>query len=375
MTGCANDTQEVVTLADAASFAATIDGQDVQLYTIYSKGARNLKQAIRKKAIIVQICNYGARIVSVFTPDKNGHYDNVSLGYASLDHYLNNNGERYLGPIVGRYGNRIAKGQFVLDSTLYSLPVNNNGQCLHGGLIGVDSVPWEVVEVSENKIVMTLLSPDGSDGFPGNVQIRVQYYAGSSNDLQIYYKATTDKPTVLNLTNHAFFNLHGEGQGTILDHTMMINADAIIPIDSVLIPQGPPMPVEGTPFDFRIPTVIGQRINRDHPQLINGKGYDHTWVLTRKSNAPAVALAVRVTEPVSGRTLEVRTDQPGVQFYSGNFFDGKGIGASGKPIGLREGLALETQCFPDSPNRPDFPSTRLDPGQIYTHNCIYTFLP
>ena len=243
---------------------------------------------------------------------------------------------------------------------------------MHGGIKGLDMVVWDVDSVAKNLIRFSYLAPDGQDGFPGNLKINVEYSLTDDNEFKITYKATTDKPTVINLSNHAFFNLKGESNGTITDNELTIYASHTTPIDSVLIPTGEIASVENTPFDFRKPKTIGERIEENNPQLKNGKGYDHNWVLDRKSNNE-VELAAELFEPRSGRLLQVYTDQPGLQFYSGNFFDGKTNGKFGNPIKFREALALETQKFPDSPNQPNFPSTRLDPGQTYTQTCIYKF--
>lgn len=371
-TSCHEADSNQITLADPSNFTQTIDNEPVALYTLFAKGAQNQEEALSKKAIIVQITNYGGRIVSLLAPDKTGKYADVALGYNSLDEYINNTGERYLGPIIGRYGNRIANGQFAIDDMVFTIPQNNNGQCLHGGIVGFDKSPWKVVHVDNNSLTLSLLSPDGTDGFPGNIQTEVRFSLGNDNDLHICYTATTDKTTVLNLTDHVFFNLAGEGSGTILNHILQLNASHFTPVSDVLIPTGEVANVFGSPFDFRTPTRIGERIDNEDPQLKNGKGYDHNWVLDRHSDKEA-ELAVVLTEPTSGRVLEVFTDQPGIQFYSGNFFSGTAKGKSGKPLAYREGLALETQKFPDSPNQPQFPSTRLEPGETYTHTCIYQF--
>lgn len=356
-----SENKQKPTLLDEKAFSKTIDGKKVSLYTLESESG-----------LILQVTNFGLRVVSLWVKDKNGKYDDVAVGYENIDRYINNTGERFLGPVVGRYANRIAKGQFELDGKSYQLPINNNGQTLHGGLKGLDMVVWDGDSVAKNMIRFSYISPDGQDGFPGNLKINVEYSLTDDNEFKIQYKATTDKPTVVNLSNHSFFNLKGEGNGTITDNELTIYGSHITPVDSVLIPTGEIASVENTPFDFRQPKTIGERIGIENPQLKNGLGYDHNWVLDRKSDHE-VELAAELFEPKSGRLLQIYTDQPGLQFYSGNFFDGKTNGKFGKPISFREALALETQKFPDSPNHPNFPSTRLDPGQTYSQTCIYKF--
>lgn len=358
---CNGRQKEEIPLLDKSAFETNIDGKPVSLYTLRSEGG-----------LVMQVTNFGLRVISLWVPDKNGKYEDVSVGYENIEKYIHNPGERFLGSIVGRYANRIANGTFQLDGNQYQLPLNNNGQTLHGGLHGLDMVVWKVDDVTPNSIKFSYTSPDGDEGFPGNLHIEVQYTLSAANEFKLSYKATTDKPTVVNLSNHAFFNLKGEGKGTITDHILTINAGNITPVNEVLIPTGELTSVENTPFDFRRPTTIGQRIGVDDQQLKNGLGYDHNWVLDRKSDNN-LELAVTLYEPLSGRVMEVYTDQPGVQFYIGNFFDGSATGKHGKPIAYRESLALETQKFPDSPNQPHFPSTRLNPGEVYTHNTIYKF--
>jgi aldose 1-epimerase len=346
---------------DKSAFETTIDGKKTSLYTLESGNG-----------VIVQVTNFGARVISILTPDKNGKYEDISIGYENIDRYVHNKGERFLGCVVGRYANRIAKGQFVLDSVTYQLPLNNNGNTLHGGLIGLDMVVWDVDEVSDKEIKFSYTSKDGDDGFPGNLKIIMTYSLTPDNEFRITYEATTDKPTVVNLSNHTFFNLKGEGNGTIVDHILTINASHTTPVDSLLIPSGEIVPVDDSPFDFRKATSIGERIDNDNQQLKNGLGYDHNWVLDNETGD--IALAATLYEPLSGRVLEVYTDQPAIQFYSGNFFKGEVNGKFGKPIQYREALALETQKYPDSPNHHNFPSTTLRPGETYTHTCIYKFL-
>ena len=353
--------QNDIVLLDVNAFTKVVDGKEVSLYTLDSGNG-----------LTMQVTNFGARVVSLWTPDKNGKYDDVVLGHTDIDQYIACDGERFIGCVVGRFANRIANGKFVLDGVEYQVPINNNGQSLHGGLKGLDLVVWQVDTVTSNEIRFSYISLDGDDGYPGTLSINMVYSLTPDNEFKITYKATTDKPTVVNLSHHTFFNLKGEGNGTINDHILTINGSSIVPVDSVLIPTGELMPVENTPFDFRNATTIGERIDAGHQQLKIGSGYDHNWVLDRKSEK-GVELAASVYEPVSGRLLEVWTDQPGMQFYGGNFFTGEGKGKYGKTQNYRESLALETQKFPDAPNQPNFPSTRLNPGEEYTQTCIYKF--
>lgn len=350
-----------VQLLDKSAFEKEIDGKQVSLYTLQSGNG-----------ITMQVTNFGGRVVSLWVPDKDGNMEDIVMGHPSIDAYVNTDGERFLGPVVGRYANRIAKGEFELDGVKYHLPINNNGQSLHGGLKGLDMVVWNVDEVTANQIALSYVSPDGDEGFPGTMTLHMVYTLTPENEFKITYEATTDKPTVINLSHHSMFNLKGEGNGTITDHILTLNASAITPVDEVLIPTGEIMPVEGTPFDFRQATVIGERINADNEQIKHGGGYDHNWVVDRKTEKGVEHIAT-VYEPASGRQMEVWSDQPGIQFYSGNFFDGKETGKYGRVTNRREALALETQHFPDSPNHPGFPSTRLNPGETYTQTCIYKF--
>ena len=350
-----------VKLVDARNFESTIDGKQVALYTLKSE-----------TGMTMQVTNFGGHVVSLWTPDKNGTMGDVVLGHNTLKEYVDFQGERFIGCVVGRYANRIPKGEFTLDSITYHVPLNNNGQSLHGGLKGLDQVVWDVDSVGTDMIQLSILSPDGAEGYPGNLKVTMTYALTPDNEFKITYRATTDKPTVVNLSHHGFFNLKGECAGTINDHLLTINADYITPVDSVLIPTGELMPVAGTPFDFNQPTAIGDRVNDDNEQLRCGNGYDHNWVL-RRSTADDVELAATVYEPASGRVMEVYTNQPGLQFYGGNFFDGNGIGKCGDTFKYREAIALETQKFPDGPNQPQFPSVRLNPDEEYYHVCIYKF--
>ncbi len=357
---CSCCSSHKVELIPAENFQKEVDGKQVSLYTL--KGGD----------LTLQVTNYGARVVSLWTPDKNGSYEDVVLGYNNLDSYINNPGERFLGAVVGPYANRIAGGTFTIGDETYHFPLNNNGQTLHGGLKGVDMLVWDVCEVTDSSIVLSLVHPDGLDGFPGNISIRLRYALESDNQFVLNYTASTDKATYFNISHHPFFNLKGEGNGTILDHEMIINASAYVPIDEYSIPNSGVVSVEGTPFDFRTMHTIGERIGEDNPQLKNGAGYDHNFCIDRKSEKE-VEFNASVYEPHSGRFLEVFSDQPGLQFYSGNFFDGSTSGKYGRPLRYRESIALETQHYPDSPHNPDFPSTLLEPGDTYTQTCIYKF--
>lgn len=358
LTSCAGD--QGVQLLPEENFATEVDGKPVGLYTL-SNGD-----------LTMQVTNYGARVVSLWTPDRKGRMEDVVLGYDNIDRYVNNTGERFLGACVGPYANRLAGGEIEIDGATYSLPKNNNGQTLHGGLMGVDRVVWDVIAADSTSIFLRYVHPDRQDGYPGNIVIAMKYELTPDNEFVVTYRASTDAPTYVNLSHHSFFNLKGEGKGTILDHVMTINASRTTPVDKYLIPVGGYADVTGTPFDFREPHTIGERINQENEQLANGGGYDHNWVLDRKTTS-GIESAATVYEPSSGRFLEVLTDQPGLQFYSGNFFDGKSTGKYGRPLRYRESLALETQKFPDSPHHPEFPSTRLNPGEMYTHVCIYKF--
>lgn len=359
LAGCATEKTEVQ-LIPAANFETEVDGKPVSLYTL------------KNGDLVMQVTNFGARVVSLWVPDRDGNYEDVELGYDNIRSYTDNPGERFLGAVVGPYANRIAGGRFVLDGKEYDLPKNDKGQTLHGGMKGVDMVVWDVVSVSDTSIVFSYLHPDGQDGFPGNVDIDMIYTLTPDNSFRVDYSAVTDAPTYFNISHHSFFNLKGVGNGTVLDNVMVINASHTTPVDGHLIPTGEIADVTGTPFDFREPHAIGERIGADNEQLRNGNGYDHNWILDRESEGD-IEFAASVYEPASGRFMEVFTDQPAMQFYSGNFFDGSVSGKYGKPMRHRESIALETQKYPDSPNHPDFPSTRLDPGQEYTHTCIYRF--
>jgi aldose 1-epimerase len=320
----------------------------------------------------VRAISYGGIIQSLKVADRTGTVDDIVLGFDSLDGYLGDH--PFFGAIIGRYGNRIGKAQFTLDGRTYTLAANNGPNHLHGGLKGFDKVVWKAEPLKSDRgvgVVFTRTSPDGEEGYPGNLGVRVTYTLTDQNELIVEYHATTDKATPVNLTQHSYFNLAGQGSGTILGHELMIDADRYTPVDSTLIPTGELAPVQGTPFDFRKATTIGARIDQDDAQLKHGPGYDHNWVLNRKGDG--LQLAARVVEPRTGRTLEIRTTEPGIQFYAGNFLDGTIKGKAGRVYPRRSGFCLETQHFPDSPNKPEFPSTILRPGGDYRTTTVFTF--
>ena len=356
---CTNKLDKI-TLLNNEDFKTTVDGKEVSLYMLINSD------------LVMQVTNYGARVVSLWAPDRNGNYADVEIGYENIDRYINNTGERYLGAVVGPVANRIANGKFSLDGKEYTLPQNNNGQTLHGGTLGVDRIVWDVKSRDYNEIVFTTTLPDGQDGFPANRSIEMTYRLTENNEFVVLYSATTDAKTVLNLSHHSFFNLEGDGEGTILDHVLTINSKAITPVNEYLIPTGEIMCVKDTPFDFNEPHAIGERVNEEHIQLKMGAGYDHNWIIDREDNGEVIKVA-DVHSPKSGRGMEVWSDQVALQFYCGNFFDGSYNNKFGKPIVYRGAIALETQRHPDAPNQPSFPSVVLEPGDTYKHTCIYKF--
>lgn len=358
LAGCSCGSLSQVKRSD---FQAEIDGRKIDLYTLRNPSGMEMT-----------VTNFGARVVELWVPDREGRFADVVLGHQTLDRYVNFTGERFLGATIGRVGNRICQGRFMLDSVAYTVPVNNAPNSLHGGEKGFDMVVWNAEQVAPGKLILTYLSADGEQGFPGTLDVEMTYELTDDNAFVVTHHATTDRRTVVNLTHHAFFNLHGAGEGSINDHILTIHADRFTPVDSTLIPTGELAPVEGTPMDFRVPTAIGERVDAPFEQLGHGSGYDHNWVLNR-SSASDLELAATLYEPQSGRSMEVWTTEPGLQFYSGNFFDGTQIGKGGKSYDYRASLALETQHFPDSPNQSGFPSTVLDPGQQYNHVCVYKF--
>lgn len=358
---CSACSEKQLPLVNEADFKTTVDNKSVDLYTLTNT-----------HGLTMQVTNFGCRVVTLFAPDRNGKMEDIVLGYENIDRYVHNQGERFLGATIGRYGNRIADGKFTLDGKDYQLSTFNNGQCLHGGDKGFDMVVWDVDSVAKDYILFSYLSKDMEEGFPGNLSVSMSYQLTDDNEFRIEYSATTDKATPINLTHHSFFNLKGEGNGTVNTHELYIAADRYTPVDSVLIPTGEIADVAGTPFDFRHPLPIGRRLEEKNQQFDNCRGYDHNFVLTRTSDSD-LELAASVYEPSNGRYMEVWTTEPGLQFYGGNFFNGKTLGKSGKPYKYREAFALETQHFPDSPNQEGFPSTILCPGKIYRHICVYKF--
>ena len=322
----------------------------------------------------VQAITYGAIITSIKVPDRAGKIADVALGFDRPEQYWAEPFPPYFGAIVGRYGNRIAKGKFAIAGKTYTLATNNGANHLHGGNKGFDKQVWTVTTkdgADGSSATFSRTSPDGEEGYPGTLQARVTYTLTEKNELIVDYHATADKATPVNLTQHSYFNLAGEGAGTILDHELTMDADRYTPVDDTLIPTGELAPVQGTPFDFRKATAIGARIDQANAQLKNGKGYDHNWVLNRKGAGLQHAATLR--DPKSGRTLDIATTEPGLQFYSGNFLDGTIKGKGGHAYVLRSGLCLETQHYPDSPNKPSFPSTILQPGKTYESKTVFTF--
>ena len=336
----------------------TTNGKEVYLLTLTNKAGN-----------VIRVTNFGAKINWIEVPDKNGKKDNITFGYDTFDETLK--GDMSFGSVVGRYANRIAKGKFSIDGTVYNTPINNGPNTLHGGPAGWHSVVWNTEILSDSKfpaVKFTYVSPDMEEGFPGTVNASITYTWTDNNEIVMDYTCTTDKKTVVNVTNHAYFNLHGAGNGDILDHEVTLKASAFTPVDSFMIPTGEIRPVAGTPFDFNTPHKIGERIGENYDQLILGKGYDHNFILDNKDEVD-----VTVYEPVSGRMLEVITDQPGMQLYTGNFLDGTKIGHGGKPFIFRSGMCLESGHYPDSPNHPEFPTTILNPGETLKSTTIYRF--
>jgi len=356
--GCSGVSKTTPSVSKQA-FGQTKEGVPVEIYTL-----RN------KRGAEARICTYGGIVVSLKVPDRTGQLGDVVLGYDNLDGYLTNS--PYFGALIGRYGNRIAKGKFTLDGTEYTLPINNDPNTLHGGTKGFDKVVWTaepMVSLDGPGVRLRYLSKDGDQGFPGNLSVTADYVLTTDNALKLEYIATTDKDTVVNLTHHSYFNLAGKGD--VLQHVVMIDADTFTPVDATLITTGELRPVMGTPFDFRTPTAIGARIGQDDEQLKFGKGYDHNWVINKTMGR--MTLMARVTEPSSGRVLEVSSTEPGLQFYSGNFLDGTITGKGGCVYQHRNAFCMEPQHYPDSPNKPTFPSVVLKPGETFHNIIVYKF--
>jgi len=345
-------------------FGKTASGEQIDLYSLTNK-----------KGMEVSITNFGATVVTVRVPDRSGKAADVVLGFDNLEGY--ENGKSYFGATVGRYANRIGGGQFSIGGKTYTLPKNNGNNTLHGGIVGFNKKVWKAREIASKEgesLELSYLSADGEEGFPGNLSVKVVFtVAADRNELKIDYSASTDKDTVLNLSNHSYFNLAGEGNGDILDHVLTLHAKQFTPVDNTLIPTGELRDVAGTPMDFTSATVIGKRIDDDYEQLVFGKGYDHNWVLARSDSGNGATLAAEAYDPKSGRRLEVLTTEPGVQFYSGNFLDGSAKGKGSKVYGRRAAFCLETQHFPDSPNHPNFPSTLLKPGSVFHSETVFRF--
>ncbi len=344
------------------SFGKTASGAQIDLYTLSNK-----------KGMEVAITNFGATVVALKVPDRAGKVTDVVLGFDTLEGY--ENGTAYFGATVGRYGNRIGGGQFSIDGKTYTLPKNNGNNTLHGGIVGFNKKVWKAIAGKDSEsLEMSYLSVDGEEGFPGNLSVKVVFtLPADRNELKIDYTATTDQDTVLNLTNHSYFNLAGEGNGDILDHVLMLHAKRFTPVDKTLIPTGELRDVAGTPLDFTTATAIGKRISENYEQLVFGKGYDHNWVLARAEGEKGLTLATEAYDPKSGRKLEVLTTEPGVQFYSGNFLDGSAKGKGNKAYGQRAAFCLETQHFPDSPNHPNFPGTLLKPNSVFHSQTVFRF--
>lgn len=362
---CSAPKKEFTPSYSKADFEKEVNGKQTTLYTLRNEGG-----------IVVTLTNYGAKIVSIFAPDKSGNMEDVVLGYTNIDKYVT--GEAGFGAIVGPYANRIANGQFEIDGQVYDqLPKNDNGACLHSGLESFYRQVWDAKEIQTadgSAVEMTLLSPDGQWGFPGNKNVKVTYTLTKDNGLKLDYEATTDKACYFNLTNHVYFNLKGEGNGDILDQVLVIDADSTTAVaDNHLIPTGEIVDIRGTAMDFTTPHAIGERINDEMPQLKLGNGYDHNYILNKDQNGNEMTFCASLLDPASGRFMECTTTEPAVQLYTGNFLDGTIIGKRGNPYKFRDGVCLETQHYPDSPHHPNFPNTLLRPGQTLKSTTIYKF--
>ena len=345
---------------DAKQFEKMIEGKQAQLFTMKNKNG-----------LVAYVTNFGGRIVALNVPDKSGEMVDVVLGFDSLDDIINYDGGTYYGAAIGRYGNRIKEGKFSLDGVDYQLPINNGPNSLHGGLEGFDSKVWDAVQVDEATLMMKYTAVDGEEGYPGALSVTMVYTLTDDNEFAITYEASTDKKTLCNLTNHSYFNLKGCGNGTATSHILQLTAEAYIPVDETAIPYGDIAPVEGTPFDFRMPHAIAERVDADDLQIKHGKGYDHTFFFSQ-ADGDTVFLMGSCYEPSNGIVMEVFSNQPGVQLYSANW-TANTHGKHGTSWVERDAVCFETQCPPNSPNQPNFPSTELAPGEIYKHTCIYKF--
>jgi aldose 1-epimerase len=364
LVGCAEMSESksnITSNITKASFGTMPDGSVVEVYTLRNAGGMEAR-----------ICTYGGIVVSLTAPDRTGKFGDIVLGYDNLDGYRTNS--PYFGALIGRYGNRIGGAKFTLEGKTYTLAANNGPNTLHGGLKGFDKVVWTAKPLAGSSgpaLQLTYVSKDGEEGFPGTLSVTAVYTLADQNELRLNFTATTDKPTVCNLTHHSYFNLRGQGDGDILGHEVYINSDKTTPVNKELITTGEYAPVEGTPFDFRKPTAIGARINDPDSQLQFGPGYDHNWVINKPMGQ--LGLQARVHEPTSGRVMEVWSDEPGLQFYAGNFLDGTIKGKGGKVYQRRTGFCMEPQHYPDSPNKPMFPTTELKPGETFKNTIIYKF--
>lgn len=361
ISSCSNQPKSETTLSglDPKAFETKVNDHSVNLYTLKNKNGME-----------VCITNFGGRIVSVMVPDKNGNMKDVVLGFDSIADYVNIPSD--FGASIGRYANRIKDGKIVIDGDTIQLPQNNFGHCLHGGPKGWQYQVYEAKQIDDTKLELVRQSPDGDENFPGNVTAKVTYTLTDDNSIDISYEATTDKKTVINMTNHSYFNLSGDAQTPITDHLLYVNADKFTPVDSTFMTTGEILDVKGTPMDFTVAKTVGQDIDKyEYDQLKNGNGYDHNWVLN--TNGDIKQVAARLTSPVSGITLEVYTDEPGIQVYSGNFLDGTVKGKKSIVYNQRAAICLETQHYPDSPNKPEWPSVLLEPGKTYRSHCIFKF--
>ncbi|MCD8555842.1 MAG: galactose mutarotase [Bacteroides graminisolvens] len=361
ISSCSNQPKSETTLSglDPKAFETKVNDHSVNLYTLKNKNGME-----------VCITNFGGRIVSVMVPDKNGNMKDVVLGFDSIADYVNIPSD--FGASIGRYANRIKDGKIVIDGDTIQLPQNNFGHCLHGGPKGWQYQVYEAKQIDDTKLELVRQSPDGDENFPGNVTAKVTYTLTDDNSIDISYEATTNKKTVINMTNHSYFNLSGDAQKPITDHLLYVNADKFTPVDSTFMTTGEILDVKGTPMDFTVAKTVGQDIDKyEYDQLKNGNGYDHNWVLN--TNGDIKQVAARLTSPVSGITLEVYTDEPGIQVYSGNFLDGTVKGKKSIVYNQRAAICLETQHYPDSPNKPEWPSVLLEPGKTYRSHCIFKF--